>query len=337
VRPIGIAIAAALGFTWVAPVHADCATDVHLATCIDADTLFSHPGPVTFHFIGARRTTLPGTVGVGFVATYLSRPIVLVLPSVDPRGAEAVAVDHVLDTTLLLSLGLTERVEATLALPVVAYRSGSGLSALTSDRTRPLAHAAMRDARVGAAVRVAGCPGPTCEAPFGAAARFELSLPTGDESSFAGDRSVVAIPSVSGEYAVLPFVVGAELGARVRATSDLAGSRVGSQLVFAAGLGADVLDDRKLGFFLEAFALPTLAAQHDLSVDATTGERVESGSRAALVPAEWEAMVRSADVVTDGMSLSLGAGTPLVFGGESAVTAPKFRVTFALRYAPGRR
>jgi hypothetical protein len=263
--------------------------------------------------------------------------VVLAIPSADPNGTEVVAVDHVSDATLLVSFGLTDRVDASLALPVVAYRSGSGISPLTSRRTQPISHAAMRDARVGAGFRLAGCPARVgCEHPFGMAARLELSLPTGDDS-FAGDRSVVVTPSLSGEWSAPPFVAGAEIGARIRNTADLAGSRVGSQVVLALGLGADVLEGGRLGFVVEAMALPTLVAQRELTFDQATGERIESGSRPLLVPAEWEAALRSADLFTDGMSLSFGAGTPLLFTGESGITSPRYRVTFSIRYTPRRR
>jgi hypothetical protein len=128
-----------------------------------------------------------------------------------------------------------------------------------------------------------------------------------------------------------------EVGARVRETADLAGSRVGSQLSFAAGFGADVLDRHRLGFMVEAMMLPTLVAQDVLSLDSATGERVPTASRPPLVPAEWQASMRSADVVAPGVSLSVGAGTPLLFGGESPLTAPRYRVTLAIRYVPNSR
>jgi OmpA-OmpF porin, OOP family len=338
VRKLALVTFAGWALASTRPARANCAPEAHLSTCFDADTFWPHAGPTYFNFIGGRTTTPPGTFGLGLFATYLARPVVLVIPSADPRGAEVVAVDHLSDATLLFSFGLTERMEASLALPVAAYRSGSGISSLTSRRAQPISHAAMRDARAGAGFRLVGCPAAAgCEQPFGMAARFELSLPTGDESSFAGDRSVVAMPSLSGEWTAAPFVAGAEIGARIRSTADLAGSRVGPQLMLALGLGADVLEGGRLGFLVEATALPTLVAQRELTLDQATGERIESGSRPLLVPAEWEAAVRSADLLTDGMSLSLGAGTPLLLTGESGITSPRYRVTLSIRYTPGRR
>jgi hypothetical protein len=334
-----LAIVTIVGWALASPdaARAACADDDHLSTCFDADTLWPHPGPADFAFVGGATTTPRGTFALGLVSTYLARPVVLVAPSADPNGSEFVAVDHLADTTLLFAFGLGSKLDVGVALPLAAYRTGLGVSPLTSQRSAPISHAALRDARVGAGLRLAGSPyGVLCPDTFGMTARFELALPTGDETSFAGESSVVAVPSLAGEIRSDPFVGAFEVGARIRETTDLAGSRIGSQLSFAAGLGADVLDGRRLGFLVEAMILPTLVAQNVLSLDPATGERVPTASRAPLVPAEWQASVRSADVIAQGVSLSLGAGTPLVFGGESALTAPRYRVTLAIRYVPSR-
>jgi hypothetical protein len=335
VRRVAIAVVVGSALAWSRVASADCSDGAHLATCFDADTFFPHPGPGTFSFIGGPATTAPGTFSLGLFAAYASRPVVLVAPTSDPKGSEVVGVDHLSDATLLFSLGLTSRLDAGVALPVVAYRTGLGISALTSNRSAEISHTALRDMRVGAGYRILGSPyDAPCPDPFGLAARFELSFPTGDETSFAGAGSLVAIPSVAGQVRRGPFVGAFEAGARLRKTVDLLGSRVGPQLSFALGLGADVLDEGKLGFTVEAVAMPMLVAQNELSLDVTTGNRVATGTRPPLVPAEWLASVRSSDILADGISLSLGAGTPLQFTGESGVTSPRYRVVFAVRYAP---
>ncbi len=324
-----------LALFWADPARADCPSASHLSTCFDADNFWPHAGPGQFDFVGGTATTPPGTFGFGIHATYVARPIVLVLPSADPNGAETIVVDRVLDTTIGFSLGLTRRIDATLALPIAAYRTGLGISALTNQTARPISHTAMRDARVGATVRLLGSTSDDpCEPPFRLAARFELALPTGDESSFAGDKTVVAIPSLSAETRNGRFYGGAELGARYRATADLAGSRVGPQLYLGAAVGADALPDGKLAFTLEAMALPTMVAQHDLALDTSTGERELSGPRPLLIPAEWQVFVRSAGVVAEGVAFGLGAGTPIDVTGESGLTSGRYRVTLSIRYAP---
>ena len=123
------------------------------------------------------------------------------------------------------------------------------------------------------------------------------------------------------------------MGGRIHNTSDLAGNRIGPQLVLAAAFGAEIVPNT-LGLFLQAIALPTLVEQHDLAFDGTGAGRVVSGSRPPLLPAEWQLGVRSADAIVEGASISLGAGSALPFSGESALTTPRYRVLLSLRYAP---
>jgi len=315
------------------PALADCAPPTHLSTCIEADTFWPRPGPASFAFVGATDTTARGRFGFGLVTTYLARPIVLLVPSAAPDGTEVTAVDHLWNTTFLFSYGLTERLEVGVALPLTLYRTGTGVSSIASQQTQPLSHTAMRDARVGASYRLLGRAPADPPELFALAARMELALPTGAASSFAGDSSVVVMPSFAGDVRFDRFIAAAELGARIRKTSDLLGSRVGPELVTALGLGAELLANGALSTSLEAIALPTLVAQYDLAL-AGTSERVAASSRPPLVPAEWQASVRTAALMNGDLSLSLGGGGPITFTGETGITTPKYRFVLSVRYAP---
>jgi len=320
--------------TWVGPVRGDCVPRSHLSTCIDADTLWPHPGPGYFGFVGGTDTTAAGQAGFGVVTTYAARPVILMVPTTQPTGTEVAAVDDLWDATFLFSLGLTDRLEIGGALPITLGRTGTGVSVLTSQTPSSLSRTTMRDARLGAtfslAPRTREFPGDD----FGVAARFELALPTGDEASFAGDRSVVGIPSFAADFRRGVFMAGAELGARLRETVELVGSRVGSQAVIALGIGAELREADKLSLHLEAMALPTLIGQDELGLDLGTGKRVASDTRPPLVPAEWQASLRSAELMDGDLSASVGFGTSLGFTGDSAITAPSVRMIFSIRYAP---
>jgi hypothetical protein len=317
-----------------APAHADCVPRSHLSTCIDADTLWPHPGPAYFGFVGGTDTTAPGQAGFGIVTTYASRPITLMVPTTQPSGTEVAAVDNLWDATILFSFGLTDRIEVDAALPMTLGRGGTGVSVLTSQTPVTLSRATMRDARLGAtfslAPRARDFPG----SDFGFVSRFELALPTGDETSFAGDRALVGIPSFAADYRFGAFMAASELGARLRQTSDLLGSRVGSQVVFALGVGVQLRDADRLSLHLEAMALPTLIGQRELELDLESGKRFASATRPPLMPAEWQASVRSAELMGGDLSASLGFGTAMGLTGDSAITAPSARVIFGIRYAP---
>jgi hypothetical protein len=313
------------------PAHADCTPPSHVSTCIDADTFWPHAGSGPFAIVGSAETLAPGAVGVGFVATYLARPIVLQVPSADPAGAEFRAVGSVWDATLLGALGLGSGFEAELALPMALYRSGTGVSALTDQQPTALAHWAMRDVRLGAALQlVHGPPDPMT---YGLLGRVELALPTGDEASFSGDGSVVLIPSIAGRLRDGRFFGGAELGARLRGVNELAGTRVGSQLLIALGAGAALLPEERLSLALEAIALPSTLAQQQVAFVYADGQRQVVGTGPALVPAEWLASVRTAGLVRN-WSASVGAGGALELFGAGDMTAPSFRFMLSLAYAP---
>jgi OOP family OmpA-OmpF porin len=323
----------ALGLSWL-PGVARATCEAPLSTCIDADTYWPHPGPAYFNVVGSTSTTSPGRVGFGWITSYTARPIVLVLPSSQPSGTEVAAVDHLSNTTFLFSYGITERIEATIALPTTPYRSGTGISPLTQQTSTELTRSAMRDVRAGTTFAL--LPASTSR-PFSLASRLAFAFPTGDESSFSGEGAVVALPSFASEYRRAGLVLGAEIGARLRRTNDLEGTRVGSQLVFALGMGGEILQGNKLGVLLEAVALPTLVNQHELSSVSPISGRAVTGDRRTLMPTEWLASVRTGELMEGDMSLSLGAGGSLGLTGESGITSPAFRVTFAVRYAPRER
>jgi hypothetical protein len=333
VSKVWASVALGAVLTFALDARADCIRQSHLSTCIDADTLWPHPGPAYFGFVGGTDTTAAGQAGFGVVTSYAARPLVLMVPSTEPNGTEIPAVDDLWDMSFLLSFGLTDRLELGAALPVTLGRSGTGVSALTSQTPSAIARTTMRDIRVGATFgltpRATDYPGNT----FAVVSRFELSLPTGDETSFAGDRSLVGVPSFAADFRSGPFMAAGELGARLRQTSDLVGSRVGSQIVIALGVGAQLRESDKLSVHLEAMMLPTLVGQNELGLDVGTGRRVATSARPPLVPAEWQASVRYAELLNGDLSAGLGFGSSLGFG-DSPITMPSVRGIFSIRYAP---
>jgi len=331
-----LVVIAALGFALASrPRSAHAACDAGLSTCIEADTFWPHAGPAYFNVVGGTATTSPGAVGFGWVTTYAARPIVLLLPSSQTSGTEIAAVDHLSNATFLFSYGLTDRIEATLAIPTTLYRTGMGISPLTEQTAQEIARGALRDVRAGTAFALLPAPPPGAGG-FSLATRFEFALPTGDESSFSGDRTVVGLPSLAAEFQKAGLVLGGEVGARLRTTSDLMGARVGSQLAFSLAMGGELMSGNKLGVLLEGIVLPTLVAQHELAPVSPEGRNV-AGNRRPLIPTEWLASLRTGELLSGNMSVSLGAGGSLGLTGESGITSPSFRAVLAVRYAPRAR
>ncbi|XXU33487.1 OmpA family protein [Sorangium sp. So ce1000] len=303
-----------------APVRAnECAPASGLSGCIDADNLWPHAGGGPFFAVGSTGTAPGAKAAFGLVASYLSRPVGLRTASPDPDGTVVHALDNMLDATFLASLGLTDRLEITVAAPVTLYQDGAGFSDVLGTDTK-LQRSAMRDARLGAAFAILP---PAQRGPldgFSLAARLDLGLPTGDTSVFASAGTVTLAPSVAAAYRLGKLQIATEIGARLRGASTLIDTEVGPQLLGALGASFDVLPGRWLTATAEAFALYTLAEQ--------------PAGAPALVPAEWILSATSAPLLAGDVSLSAGGGSSIPVAREGALTAPRFRFNLGLRYAP---
>ena len=350
---------------WTAPssaLAADCQVAGELSTCIDADNLWPHAGPSEWLAVGSSATTPEDRVAFGVTLSYLSRPIGVRVSSADPDGTLIYVVDNAINATFLWTLGITDRLELTLATPVTLWQDGAGLAdILGSDQ--PLPRSALHDARFGFALALLARPrsgrlqdsgeskpstegasggqqlnpvdgggerrSPTALNGLGVTSRFEFTLPVGDERAFAHSPTVTLAPSLAADYRFGPLLVGAELGARIRGESEFAGARVGSQLAFGVGASFDILNRRLLTVGAEAFGLYTFAEQSP-----PTRDRDEFTKGPALVPAEWIASVSTAPVLGGDVRFTLGGGGPIPFSADPAITTPRFRLDLALRYAP---
>jgi hypothetical protein len=129
------------------------------------------------------------------------------------------------------------------------------------------------------------------------------------------------------------LLVGAELGARIRPTTELLGNRVGTQLVTALGVGYDILKRRELLVAsLEAWSLPTFSEQHSVTEPAP-GTYISGPDGKTIAPTEWQLAVRSAPTRSGDLSIQLGGGTSIPITAK-AITEPDFRFTLSVRWAP---
>jgi OOP family OmpA-OmpF porin len=298
--------------------------------CINDDALWPHAGPSQFVALGAADTVARGQIGFALVTSYLSRPVVLHLasPGLAAGGTDHNVVDDLVDGTFLWSYGVTNRLELDIALPLAFGQGGTGLAPVTAGPG--LNDTAVRDTRFGVAyailprARVSPDAGPDSTlaglAPrsvLGIVGRFEVSAPTGDADQFAGERAGVLLPSVVGDFRFGRFFGEAEAGARLRPIHRWLDTAVGSQLVAALGVGYGFLPRERLSGNLEAWVLPTFG-----------------GPGIAMTPAEWQLSVRSAPLPGGDLSVQLGGGGGIPFGGDLPVTTPRFRFTLSVRWAP---
>jgi hypothetical protein len=332
-RSAWFSLAAALTTLLAAEARAgDCDAARGLSTCIDADNLWPHAGGGPFFAVGATGTTPARQLSFGLVGSYLKQPIGLGVATADPGGSPVYAVDDRFDATLLFALGVTDRLELTMAAPATLYQSGAGLTGAVSG-SPALPRSAVRDFRFGLAFAIV--PRPRVGEPRGLAltGRMEFGAPLGNKTAFAGAPGAVYAPSLVLDWRLGRVLVAAEAFARIRPEATFANATVGTQVGGALGVSVDVLRDRWLTVAAEAFAMPGVSGQKisPFAEECTTAESCPGPK--PLVPAEWIGSVSTAHLLGGDVVFSVGAGGPLPFVAH-ALTSPAYRVNFGIRYAP---
>lgn len=316
---------------------AGCASNATLSACFDANSLWLPAGKASFISLPDTPVTGVGQMSFGVASEWLHRPVVLHVDSPDTGGRDVHVVDSALDASFFLAFGVAKDLELNLAAPLRLYQVGAGAGGLDSQSAPALERNAVLNPRVGLgyslddALALSG---------FGLRLALDASLPLANAQEFAGERSVVAMPSASASLSVGLLRVQASVGVRLRRGLDFGGIHLGTQGFAAFGIGLELLDRGQLFVGLEAFALPPLShSRATLSDSVATTE--------TFLPAEWLASVHSCFEKHGSWSLGVAAGTGIPLSSETrdspegpttshfvGVTAPDFRSLLVLRFAP---
>lgn len=157
-------------------------------------------------------------------------------------------------------------------------------------------------------------------APVGLALVTELRLPTGDDQSFLGERSVVFAPQVSVERQIGPVAVLGQAGVRLRKPGQFFNLYVGNEATFGAGAIVNLPDVWRLTQF-KALGEVHLATPLE---DPFTFENADS----LKTPFELLAGVRARVAPRWGAELHIGRGLGL----ESGYGREAFRLLASVRY-----
>lgn len=317
----------------------DCTPRTRTSSCFDADTLWIPAAPSPFRAMPASEVMAAERWSLGLDVSYLSRPVTLTAHSPDPSGRTVRVVNDVVDAALSAAYVPAPHWELTAVVPVDLYRTGTGLSGVTSQSGPSLTSTALRDVRIGAARALLPHSAAGSAVRFSATSHLDLALPTGDGGSFAGEGGPVLAPAIAVGLETRGVLVEAEEVARIESARDFGGARVGSRFVSNLGVSAEVLPRGALGASIEGWVAPNFLSTGRTLPDGTV---VTSG---ALVPAEWMASLwtRLTSVV-----LALGGGTAIPLSSETrrapdgtessdqfaGITTPRFRFVFSARYAP---
>ena len=264
------------------------------------------PAPAGDRFFGVPGADPGGetTLRAMLLADYAYRPLVLYKND----GADSVG-NVVQDQLFLhggLSLGLFERLNLSLNVPVALVNSGDSPSAGGVATPSP-SGAALGDLRVSARVRLVGRSQTGGELDLGGS----LWLPTGDRKSFAGDGSVRGMPEVvvAGEAGMLAYAV--HVGVSLRHERQALESTVGNELSTGGAIGL-LLADKKLQLGPELYGTTTL--KDAFGRDSSNFEGI-LGAR--LRASAWVFGLGA------GPGFTRGLGTPALRGVASVAYAPE--------------
>jgi hypothetical protein len=306
-----------------------------VSTCINSEAYWPHAGPQRFAAVGGTETIAGRQLGFGLVTSYQSRPVVVRVASPGPGGSDQYVIDNQVNANFLFAYGVTNRLQLDIGAPITLVQTGAGTSPLTGGR--PIRDTAVRDLRFGFAYALvprwrmdpqqAAREGGLGKA-FALTSRMIFGVPIGDNTDFAGERTMMLYPSLAADYRVSRLFFGAEVGARLRPVTEFAGARLGTQYTGAFGIGVDILPRDLLATTLEARAYPTFTKQG--------GGIFGAPSDAFLVPAEWTLAVRTAPFLAGDLAFMAGGGGPIPFD-DAAITTPRFRFLLGITYAPIQR
>jgi hypothetical protein len=297
VRRVALGVACAMAVAGSA--HADAPRRDPSRIEVDRDA--TPAGRVGFTFDGGEPID---AWGVSLTAGWIERPISIAADAFGPGAPASSPVRRRETLTLGGALALGDSVTVDAAIRA-SHQVGDRLRA-AGDPAR-LSRGVFHDVRLGLRLRVAG------DRDRAAFLRGDLTLPTGDDASFAGDaRWTLAWRLVGrltvGDGIVLAANLGLRLhGAEVQIASDL----VGDELFGAAGI-----------------AVPLSAAPVTLLAEVLGGLGDDVGGKTA--PSPLEARLGAALQVTPSLALGAHVGAGLV----DELGAPRFRALLEVAYTP---
>lgn len=237
------------------------------------------------------------TVASTLVLRHADSPGELVVSSSDPAGRVVPIVRRSTRLEMRLATGMGRGIDIGLVAPVALVQSGSGPDAILTQAPKPLESGGFGDPRVSLRLRL-----PEELTEFAWTARFELTLPVGNERAYLGERGVTGALFANGYLSLDHFSLVADLGFRVAQTTRFGDVNLGSQAILGIGFGYRPFNTDVLHFALEGLFRPMLVGAPTLPDAAVRPSWV--------APAEWMLSTSSRPWDLD-LWFSLGAGTAL--------------------------
>lgn len=200
---------------------------------VNSQILWKAPGPSNFAFVESADILGHKDVSLSMIGNYYRKPLGL-----DIGGNVYWSVKRVSTVDFSWAVGLIDRVQLGMALPVIIEQFGQGAAPLDSSTNtssdNALATAAVGDMRFYAKTLIYQQKDNMNNRGAGIALNIALSAPSGDENNFAGERGIVFAPNLIFDFKHRLLSAGTNIGARLRSgnKSVLADASIGNQLTY---------------------------------------------------------------------------------------------------------
>ena len=308
--------AALVGVAWVAagvtagPAHAQAPeTD----RSFDVQLWQQALGPRPYFTIDGAKVPAHLELAVQLSTIYQRNPFTLgTIQGATRIETDIDAVRDQVATELGLSIGLIDKFQLGLSVPFFVYQNGDDFDANGVATGQELSGGGIGDIRI---------EGKFQAATFGSSNEFTfalvpgLTVPTGDEEKFQGDKSVTGRLKAITEMALEPVRAAAMLGVLLRSPSTNFAAEVGQQLMYGVAVDYRVIKD--VSVIGELFGRSGLKDFGERYTDANPLE-IDAGMRVGLPKM---------------FTLTAGGGVGIVRG----IGAPKYRAFLALGWSPNFR
>ncbi|MBN2719257.1 MAG: hypothetical protein JXX14_25630 [Deltaproteobacteria bacterium] len=300
---------------WCAPVFSQTIKD---GTGLNSQILWSTPGPGNYAFVQSAEILSHRDVSFSVVADHYRKPLGL---EVEDTVYWSVARVSAIDFSW--AIGLFDRFQVGMVLPVVVEQSGVGASPLFDDNTpvghREIGTAAVSDLRLHAkTILYRQFPDGT-DRGAGLAIDLGFSIPIGDEDNFSGEHAVIWAPTLLMDFRRRWLSAGTSVGVRLRSGDKpgLADAEVGNQLAHGLGITIHLFDD-----------LLMISGETNLLAEIDKFERMGMELRGALGSRPGE---------TKAVTLWLSGARGLANRDEPLLCVPQMRFTLGISYTPSKK
>jgi hypothetical protein len=293
------------------------AQEIKDGTGLNSQILWSTPGPGDSPFIQSAQILAHRNVSFSIIADHYRKPLGI---EIGDSVYWSVKRATVLDFSW--AIGLMDRFQLGMVLPLHVEQAGKGAAPLESG------NAASDDAEIGVtavndlrfhAKTILFQQHPHVELRgAGIALDMGLSIPTGDEDNFAGEKGIVWAPTLVMDFRREWLSAGAVVGVRMRSgeKAGLADSEVGNQLSYGLGITFHLFDEKLL-----------------LGGETTVLAEMDNFDHVGM---ELRGVIGSKPADSKAMTIWLTASSGLANQQEPLLCVPQLRFTLGVTYTPVR-